>query len=151
MKGTRAEQTLAMPLTPKTITSITKIAKTIATNFALISKVSPRSNDMEFACTVLPIPKAAMAVKIAKITPSHFMLRPLSRAYIGPPSIVPLLVLTRYLTAKSPSEYLVAIPNTPVIQIQNTAPGPPRETAVATPTIFPVPIVAAREVISAPN
>jgi hypothetical protein len=43
----------------------------------------------------------------------------------------------------------VAIPKIAVIHIQNTAPGPPRITAVATPTILPVPIVAARAVIKA--
>ena len=38
-----------------------------------------------------------------------------------------------------------------VIQHQNTAPGPPRATAVETPTILPVPMVAASAVASAPN
>ena len=33
--------------------------------------------------------------------------------------------------------------------IQNTAPGPPRETATATPAIFPKPIVAERAEVSA--
>src|SRR5574344_204092 len=84
-------------------------------------------------------------------TASHFILRPLSKAYIGPPSMVPLFVLTLYFTASKPSEYFVAMPKTPVIQHHRTAPGPPRATAVATPTILPVPIVAAREVARAPN
>ena len=35
------------------------------------------------------------------------------------------------------------MPSTPVIQHQKTAPGPPRATAVETPTILPVPSVAA--------
>ncbi len=35
--------------------------------------------------------------------------------------------------------------------IQRTAPGPPAASAVATPMIFPVPMVAARAVVSAPN
>jgi hypothetical protein len=43
------------------------------------------------------------------------------------------------------------MPKTPVSHIQRTAPGPPAATAVATPTMFPVPIVAARAVVSAPN
>jgi len=38
------------------------------------------------------------------------------------------------------------MPSTPVIQHQKTAPGPPRATAVETPTILPVPRVAARVV-----
>ena len=56
---------------------------------------------------------------------------------------------SRYLTANTPSAYFVAIPNRALIHIQKTAPGPPIMTAVATPTIFPVPIVAARAVINA--
>src|SRR5438477_11820658 len=45
----------------------------------------------------------------------------------------------------------VAIPKTPVSHIQSTAPGPPAAMAVATPTMFPVPIVAANAVVNAPN
>ena len=43
------------------------------------------------------------------------------------------------------------MPKTPVSQHQKTAPGPPRDTAVATPTMLPVPMVAARAVARAPN
>jgi hypothetical protein len=35
-----------------------------------------------------------------------------------------------------------AIPNTPATHIQKMAPGPPSDTATATPAIFPRPIVA---------
>ena len=103
---------------------------------------------MAFACTMLPIPNAAHAVKTLKSTASVLDFMPFSRAYIGPPAIVPLSVCTLYLTARTASEYFVAIPKTPVIQHHNTAPGPPSDTAVATPIIFPVPIVAARAVES---
>ena len=41
------------------------------------------------------------------------------------------------------------MPKMPVIQHQNSAPGPPTATAVETPMIFPVPSVAARVVASA--
>ena len=41
------------------------------------------------------------------------------------------------------------MPSSAVIHIQNSAPGPPRATAVATPAILPVPMVADSEVISA--
>jgi len=64
---------------------------------------------------------------------------------------VPSLVLTRYFTLNSASAYFVAMPNTPVSQHQKTAPGPPRATAVATPTMLPAPMVAASAVVSAPN
>ncbi len=92
-----------------------------------------------------------MAVKTLNKTANHFIFSPLSNAYIGPPIIVPSSVFTLYLIASKPSEYLVAIPKTPVIQHQRTAPGPPSATAVATPIILPVPIVAAKDVAKAPN
>ena len=106
---------------------------------------------MALACTVLPMPKAAMAVKIAKSTASHFQPRPFSKAYIGPPSILPLFVFSRYLMASSPSAYFVEMPNTPVSQHHSTAPGPPKAMAVATPMMLPVPMVAARAVASEAN
>ena len=56
---------------------------------------------------------------------------------------------SRYLTAKQPSAYLVAIPKKAAIHIQKIAPGPPALIAVATPTILPVPTVAASAVQSA--
>src|SRR5690606_23493349 len=67
------------------------------------------------------------------------------------PDISPFSFLIRYLTARTPSPYLVAIPNSAVIHIQNTAPGPPSTQAVATPAILPVPIVADSAVISEAN
>ena len=60
-------------------------------------------------------------------------------------------MVIRYFTASRASAYLVAIPNTPVSHIQSTAPGPPAATAVATPTMLPVPMVAASAVVSAPK
>ncbi|SST13038.1 Uncharacterised protein [Acinetobacter baumannii] len=45
----------------------------------------------------------------------------------------------------------MAIPTSAVHHIQNSAPGPPRKIAVATPAMLPVPTVAARQVISAWN
>ena len=106
---------------------------------------------MALACTVLPMPKAAMAVKSAKSTPNQRAPSPRSRAYIGPPNMRPSAVVMRYLMASSPSAYLVAMPKTPVSQHHNTAPGPPRAMAVATPMILPVPMVAASAVASEPN
>ncbi len=97
------------------------------------------------------MPKALTAVSTAKTTPSQRAPTPRSRTYIGPPAIDPPAPRTRYFTASSASPYLVAIPKTPVSHIQSTAPGPPDATAVATPTMLPVPIVAASAVVSAPN
>ena len=106
---------------------------------------------MAFACTVLPIPNEAIAVKKAKSTAIFFHPNPRSRAYIGPPNILPSPVFTLYFMASNPSEYFVAIPNTPVSQHHKTAPGPPNAMAVATPMILPVPMVAANAVASEAN
>ena len=57
----------------------------------------------------------------------------------------------RYFTASRPSENFVAMPNSAASHIQNIAPGPPATMAVATPTMFPVPMVADRAVHSAPK
>jgi len=102
-------------------------------------------------CTAQPIPKAVTAVKNAKTAPSHFILSPRSSANIAPPIIIPLLFFTLYFTAIRLSEYLVAMPNTPVSHIHNSAPGPPDAMAVPTPIMFPVPIVEDSAVASAPN
>ena len=98
-----------------------------------------------------PMPKAATAVRAAKMTPSHFAFIPRSSTYMGPPPMSPDGVTTRYFTASTASAYLVAMPKTPVSHIQSTAPGPPAATAVATPTMLPVPMVAASAVMRAPN
>ena len=106
---------------------------------------------MAFACTVFPMPNDATAANKQNSMPSHFMPKPFCKAYIGPPTILPSCVFTRYLMASSPSPYFVAMPNTPVSQHHSTAPGPPKLTAVATPMMLPVPMVAANEVANAPN
>ena len=65
---------------------------------------------------------------------------------MGPPEALPFSSITRYFTASTPSAYLVAIPKKAASHIQNKAPGPPALTAVATPTMLPVPTVAAKAV-----
>ena len=69
----------------------------------------------------------------------------------GPPVIVPSALTLRYLCPRKTSAHLSAMPKNPKTIIQKTAPGPPFETATATPTMEPVPIVAAIEDISALN
>ena len=71
--------------------------------------------------------------------------------YIGPPLISPFSFTSRYLIASIHSLNLEVKPNAAEIHIHTSAPGPPETIAVATPTIFPVPIVAARAVVSAEN
>ena len=61
----------------------------------------------------------------------------------------PSVSTLRYLTASRPSEYFVAMPKKAATSIQKSAPGPPVPMAVATPTMLPVPTVAASAVQSA--
>ncbi len=98
-----------------------------------------------------PMPNDAIIAKRANATAIFFIFKPLSRAYIAPPNILPSFDWTLYFTLINDSAYFVAIPNTPVIQHQKTAPGPPKYTAVPTPMILPVPIVEARAVVNAWN
>ncbi len=59
--------------------------------------------------------------------------------------------MVRNRTPRYASEYFEAIPSSPVTHIQKRAPGPPMPIAVATPTMLPVPTVAASAVVSAWN
>ncbi len=151
MKGTSISQTLAIDFTPPKITIPVNIAMIPPEICGETPMVSLTMTAMELACTVLPIPKAAMEVKMQNKIASHFAFIPFSSAYIGPPSMVPSDVFTRYFTDSKDSAYFVAIPKTPVNQHHRTAPGPPSPTAVATPTMLPVPMVAANAVVRAPN
>ena len=94
---------------------------------------------------------ANRANSTASARPSLLFLKPRSSAYIAPPSILPEWSFTRYFTPMNTSEYLVAMPKMPVIHIQKMAPGPPNSRPVPTPTMLPVPMVAASAVVSAPN
>ena len=151
MNGTSSSQTRAMTFRPPSTTAAVMAAWMTPVRWTLIPNWEAASVEIELACTMLPMPNEANTVNSANSTPSHFMPRPRSRAYIGPPSMVPSSVLTRYFTASSASLYFVAMPRTPVSHIHSTAPGPPRLTAVATPTMLPVPMVAASAVVSAAN
>ena len=101
---------------------------------------------------MFPIPNAAAAANSANARASQRPVRwptPCSRKYIGPPLCSPRASVVRKRTERSASEYFVAIPTRPVIHIQKSAPGPPAAIAVATPTMLPVPTVAASAVMSA--
>ena len=71
--------------------------------------------------------------------------------YIGPPDISPLAFTSLYLIASIHSLNFDVIPNAADNHIHTNAPGPPDTMAVATPTMFPVPIVAASAVVRAEN
>ena len=77
----------------------------------------------------------------------------LSFRYSGAPSSAPASVragalgsgtsrTSRYITASVHSMNFRAMPSRPTTHIQKMAPGPPSETATATPAMLPSPIVA---------
>ncbi len=88
-----------------------------------------------------------MAKAAARKEPKALLEMPFFMAYMGPPHISPTLLVSRYFTARTDSAYLVERPKAAEIHIQTRAPGPPRTRAVLTPTMLPVPMVAARAVI----
>ena len=61
--------------------------------------------------------------------------------HMGPPLGLVGSSRLRYIIARVTSVTLSAIPKTPTTHIQNNAPGPPREIAMATPPILPRPTV----------
>ena len=118
-------------------------------------KVLFNASEIEFACVMFPIPKEAMTAKIANIIPStapaFLFLKPFFIVYIGPPDISPFSFTSRYLIASIHSLNFELRPKQAETHIHTNAPGPPATMAVATPTIFPVPMVAASAVVSAEN
>ncbi len=151
MNGTSLSHTAAIFVTPPRMTKAVSPVMTRPVIHGEMPIDCWARAEIELACVMLPMPKAATAVSAANSTPSGLLPRPRSSAYIGPPAIMPFGSLTRNFTASTASAYLVATPKTPVSHIHSTAPGPPAATAVATPTMLPVPIVAASAVVSAPN
>jgi len=90
MNGTSFSHTRAIDRTPPRITEavITVIiAPVIQGERFKVSFINP---EIELACTMLPIPNAATAVKNANTTASHLFFIPRSITYIGPPDIWPL-------------------------------------------------------------
>ena len=120
-----------------------------------ILNVSFSAAEIEFACVKLPIPNEANTVNKANKNPIKFptllFLNACFIVYIGPPDISPFSFTTRYLIASIHSANFEVSPKQAEIHIHTNAPGPPNTIAVATPTIFPVPIVAANAVINAEN
>ena len=110
---------------------------------------------IELDCVRLPIPKEAKTAKKAKSHPSTeptlLLGKPCFMVYIGPPAISPFAPAVRYFKESIHSLNFVVSPNAAEIHIHTRAPGPPDTIAVATPTMLPVPIVAASAVVSAPN
>ena len=70
---------------------------------------------------------------------------------MGPPTISPRSLRVRYATDSVTSQYLITMPASALSHNQKIAPGPPVATASATPTMLPVPSVAASAVHTAWN
>ena len=123
-------------------------------------KLALTTEVMALVCTAEPMPKmvkqAMMANQMASTlahqgTVPSSRLKRCSHTCMAPPIMLPRTSFTRYFMAAKTSVYLVAMPRMPVSHIHSTAPGPPASTAVATPTIEPVPSVEASEVTIAPK
>ncbi len=92
---------------------------------------------------MFPIPKEAAAQAAAYKTASRGIPAPCETYPMGPPP------KRWYFVPRTFSARPVAVPKSADTHIQKTAPGPPMETAAATPMILPVPIEAARAVDNA--
>ena len=67
---------------------------------------------------------------------------------MGPPAIDPSGMIFLNFWPSTVSTSLVPIPSVAESHIQKTEPGPPMAIAVHTPAIFPLPIMAARDVVN---
>ena len=152
IKGTKAAVMRPIAWMPPRRTEPTKTKRMAPVAAGAMPKVDSILVATALACARLPMPKEAQIAKIAKKTASAVPRGPgipRLRYCCGPPDISPLESVVRKRTPRYASVYLEAMPTRPVIQIHTSAPGPPIESAVATPTIFPTPTVAARAVVSA--
>ena len=151
MAGTSFSATAPMRVMPPSTTAPVSTARPRPVIQLSRPKAVCMADAIPLDCTMEPMPKPARPPKMANSVPSHFHLlpRPFLMAYIGPPTHWPWSFFSRYFTASTTSPYLVAMPSSAVIHIQNSAPGPPTAMAVATPAILPVPTVADSAVISA--
>src|SRR5690625_4600860 len=152
MMGTSAAVTRPMDLMPPTSTVMASTAVNRPVTQVDTDQLLATLAEMAVAWVRLPMPKQAMPVNTANELPSTLPSAPLLARpgeYCGPPDASPTAPVHRNRTARKASAYWVAMPTSPVTHIQNSAPGPPMAMAVATPTILPVPTVAASAVVSA--
>ena len=153
MRGTTTEQTPAIRRIPPRMTTRASRATATPVVRAGTEKLSASAPAMELAWAMSPMPREARTVKRAKrkarAPPSRFHRRAAHMVYMGPPRISPPASRWRYLTASRHSAHLEERPKRAEISIHTKAPGPPATKAVATPTMFPVPMVAASVVIRA--
>ena len=153
MIGTTTCDTLEIDLIPPKMINNASTVITIPVIENGILYVAFKAVEIEFACVRLPIPKEAITANKAKsqpiMAPVFLWRNAFFMVYIGPPDISPFSFTSRYLIASIHSLNFDVIPNAAESHIHTKAPGPPDTMAVATPTIFPVPIVAAKAVVKA--
>ena len=126
-------------------------AVTAPTSTGERAKESVSASAMALDWTQLPTVRATSSAEREKRGASARPSPP-SRAsitYMGPPTHWPFSSRRRYFTERRHSENLVARAGRELSSIQTNAPGPPAVRAAATPTMFPVPMVAERAVIRA--
>ena len=142
-----------MDLIPPTIIQSESTVTMIPVSHVGTPNVTSIASEMEFACVRLPIPKDAItankANSVPRTAPSVLFLIAFFIVYIGPPDISPCAFTSRYLIASIHSLNFEVSPKQAEIHIHTSAPAPPDTIAVATPIIFPVPIVAASAVVKA--
>ena len=156
------EATRAIHLIPPMMTRNSTVASTAPLTQVGMPNEALRPDAMLLLCGMLPEPSVLRIVAIAKNTASHLPKRrtrspprlrssgkPRSMKYIGPPAMRPWSSFTRYLWEMVTSTNFVVMPTKAVAHIQNSAAGPPREMASATPPMLPVPTVPDRAVDSA--
>lgn len=152
MIGTILSITDDILFNPPAIVKKHVIPNTITASKGLIPNASFREFTTDSVCTQHvhgPRTKQQIASKKAPFFhPSAFFItNDLSHIY----SSIEFLYFTRYLCPRMISQAFVDIPRSAEIHIQKIAPGPPIVIAVATPPMFPTPIVLAIAVHAAAN
>ena len=101
---------------------------------------------IELHWLMLPMPNEASTQNSANAPARKGLCSPFLRYSMGPPRHAPSGPFSRYSMPSVFSANAVIMPKNAETHIQNTAPGPPMVSAVATPAMLPVPTVAARAV-----
>ena len=89
MNGTSTDVNSPIRLMPPRITMPVSAISTTAVSRGSMPNDSVSDAATELACTMLPMPKAASEVSMAKMAPSHGSPSPFFSVYIAPPRIVP--------------------------------------------------------------
>ena len=120
-----------------------------------ISEVLYSASAREFDCVEAPMPKAAneanRANRMARMRPGLLVLEAALKGVHGAAEHLAGVVLHAVLHADEHLGVLRGDTQDAGDPHPEDAPGPPNSRPVPTPTMLPVPMVAARAVVSAPN